>query len=330
MALEIYSKSDCDISVLNSKKVAIIGFGSQGHAHALNLRDNGVDVIIGQRKGKSYEYAKSLGFDVYEICEAVKMADLVMILLPDELQAEIYKTQIEPNLKKDSIIAFAHGFNIHFKQIEIKDHDTIMIAPKGPGHGLRSEFLKGSGLVSLIAVANDVSKNALKYALAYAKGIGSDRVGIIKTTFKDECETDLFGEQAVLCGGICDLVKMGFDTLVEAGYEKEMAYFECVHEVKLIADLLYTKGLLEMKKAISNTAEFGGCISGEKLITKDTKDKMKEILKNIQNGKFAKEFIDEFQNGYKISNSKREALKDSDIENTGKKIRSLVFANGEK
>ena len=325
MSLNIYYDKDCDLSIIKSKKIAMIGFGSQGHAHALNLRDSGVDVVVGLRKGsKSWEKAEAQGFKVLPVDEAVKEADVIMILLPDEIQAEVYYSQIEPNLKKGATIAFGHGFNIHFGQIKPRaDLSVIMVAPKAPGHTVRSEFVKGGGIPDLIAVYQG-GEEAKKLALSYASAIGGGRTGIIETTFKDETETDLFGEQAVLCGGVTALVQAGFETLTEAGYAPEMAYFECLHELKLIVDLMYEGGIANMRYSISNTAEYGDYVSGPRVIGEESKKAMKEILKEIQNGKFAKDFILERKAGYVRMNAERQLTENSLIEQTGKKLREMM------
>jgi len=325
MRLNIYYDKDCDLSIIKSKKVAIIGFGSQGHAHALNLRDSGVDVVIGLKKdSKSWEKAKNQEFRVLEVSEAVKEADVVMILLPDEIQPDVYYSQIEPNLKEGATIAFGHGFNIHFGLIKPReDLNVIMIAPKAPGHTVRSEFVKGGGIPDLIAIYQG-GEEAKKLALSYASAIGGGRTGIIETTFKDETETDLFGEQAVLCGGVTALIKAGFDTLVEAGYAPEMAYFECLHELKLIVDLLYEGGMANMRYSISNTAEYGDYVSGPRVIGEESKKAMKEILKEIQNGKFAKDFILERKAGYVRMKAERRLTEESLLETTGKELRKMM------
>jgi len=325
MSLPIYYDKDCDINIIKSKKVAMIGFGSQGHAHALNLRDSGVDVVVGLREGsKSWKKAQEHGFTVLPVSEAVKEADVVMILLPDEIQADVYYNEIEPNLKEGATIAFGHGFNIHFGQIKPrKDLNVIMVAPKAPGHTVRSEFVKGGGIPDLIAVYQG-GEEAKKLALSYASAIGGGRTGIIETTFKDETETDLFGEQAVLCGGVTSLIQAGFDTLVEAGYAPEMAYFECLHELKLIVDLLYEGGMANMRYSISNTAEYGDYVSGPRVIGEESRKAMKEILKEIQNGKFAKDFILERKAGYVRMNAERQLTENSLLEQTGKKLRKMM------
>ena len=326
MAVNIYYDKDCDLSLIRSKTVAMIGFGSQGHAHAENLRDSGVKVIVGLAKGgRSWTKAEAKGFEVKTVAEAAKAADVVMILTPDELQAEIFEREIKPNLKSGAAIAFGHGFNVHFGQIKApEDIDVIMIAPKAPGHTVRSEFVRGGGIPDLIAVEQNASGKAKELALSYASAIGGGRTGIIETTFKDETETDLFGEQAVLCGGLCALVNAGFETLVDAGYEPEMAYFECLHELKLIVDLMYQGGMADMRYSISNTAEYGDYVSGPRVIGEDSKKAMKEILKEIQNGKFAKDFILERKAGYVRMNAERGIAERSLLNQTGKKLRSMM------
>ena len=326
MAVNIYYDKDCDLSLIRSKTVAMIGFGSQGHAHAENLRDSGVKVIVGLAKGgRSWAKAEAKGFEVKTVAEAAKAADVVMVLTPDELQAEIFEREIKPNLKSGAAIAFGHGFNVHFGQIKApEDIDVIMIAPKAPGHTVRSEFVRGGGIPDLIAVEQNASGKAKELALSYASAIGGGRTGIIETTFKDETETDLFGEQAVLCGGLCALVNAGFETLVDAGYEPEMAYFECLHELKLIVDLMYQGGMADMRYSISNTAEYGDYVSGPRVIGEDSKKAMKEILKEIQNGKFAKDFILERKAGYVRMNAERGIAERSLLNQTGKKLRSMM------
>lgn len=327
MALRVYYDKDCNLGLIQKKKVAIIGFGSQGHAHAENLKDSGVEVVVGLYKGgKSWVKAEAKGFKVLEVSEATKWADVIMILIPDELQADVFKRDIAPYLQEDKIIAFGHGFNIHFRQIQAPlGVGVIMIAPKAPGHTVRSEFVNGGGIPDLIAVEQDTSKKDAKdIALSYACAIGGGRSGIIETTFKDETETDLFGEQAVLCGGVSALVKAGFETLVEAGYPEEMAYFECLHELKLIVDLIYQGGLADMRYSISNTAEYGDMVSGPRIITEETKKAMKEILKDIQDGKFAKDFILERKAGYARMNAERRNLGDHPIEKVGERLRAMM------
>ena len=326
MAVSIYYDKDCDLSLIRSKTVAMIGFGSQGHAHAENLRDSGVKVIVGLAKGgKSWAKAEAKGFEVKTVAEAAKAANVIMILTPDELQAEIFERDIKPNLNDGDAIAFGHGFNVHFGQIKAPEGiDVIMIAPKAPGHTVRSEFVRGGGIPDLIAVEQNASGKAKELALGYASAIGGGRTGIIETTFKDETETDLFGEQAVLCGGLCALVNAGFETLVDAGYEPEMAYFECLHELKLIVDLMYQGGMADMRYSISNTAEYGDYVSGPRVIGEDSKKAMKEILKEIQNGKFAKDFILERKAGYVRMNAERGIAERSLLNQTGKKLRSMM------
>ena len=326
MALNVYYDKDCDISIIQSKKVAMIGFGSQGHAHAENLRDSGVDVVVGLRKGgSSWKKAEAKGFKVLEVSEAVKDADVVMILLPDEIQPKVYKDEIALNLKSGATIAFGHGFNIHYGRIKpAADINVMMVAPKAPGHTVRSEFVKGGGIPDLIAIEQDPSGNTKELALSYASAIGGGRTGIIETTFKDETETDLFGEQAVLCGGVSALIQAGFETLVEAGYPEEMAYFECLHEMKLIVDLISEGGIENMRYSISNTAEYGDMVSGPRVINEESRKAMKEILKEIQNGKFAKDFILEGETGYPRMNAERRNLHNHPIEVTGRRLRAMM------
>ncbi|CAM3315032.1 ketol-acid reductoisomerase [Helicobacter labetoulli] len=327
MALQVYYDKDCDLGLIQSKKVAVIGFGSQGHAHAENLRDSGVEVIIGlYNGGSSWAKAEAKGFKVLEVGAATKEADVIMILIPDELQADVFAKDIKPNLSEDKIIAFGHGFNIHFGQIQApKGVGVIMVAPKAPGHTVRSEFVKGGGIPDLIAVEQDTSRGDAKaIALSYASAIGGGRSGIIETTFKDETETDLFGEQAVLCGGVTSLVKAGFETLVEAGYPEEMAYFECLHELKLIVDLIYEGGLANMRYSISNTAEYGDMVSGPRVINAESKKAMKEILADIQEGRFAKDFILERKAGYARMNAERKNLNAHKIEKVGGRLRAMM------
>lgn len=326
MALNVYYDKDCNIDLIKSKKVAMIGFGSQGHAHAENLRDSGVEVIVGLRKGgSSWAKAEAKGFSVMSVAEASAAADIVMILLPDENQADVYANEIASNLKSGSTIAFGHGFNIHYGRIHpAKNINVMMVAPKAPGHTVRSEFLKGGGIPDLIAVDLDPNGNTKELALSYASAIGGGRTGIIETTFKDETETDLFGEQAVLCGGITSLIQAGFETLTEAGYPEEMAYFECLHETKLIVDLIFEGGIADMRYSISNTAEYGDMVSGPRVIGESSKQAMKDILKEIQNGQFAKDFILEGQSGYPRMNAERRNLADSGIEKTGERLREMM------
>ena len=326
MAINVFYDKDCDLSLIKAKKVAMIGFGSQGHAHAENLRDSGVEVIVGLKKGgASWSKAEAKGFKVMSVGEATKAADLVMILTPDEFQSDIFKAEIEPNLSEGNAIAFAHGFNIHFGQIvPPKGIDCIMIAPKAPGHTVRNEFVSGGGVPMLIAVSQNESGRAKELALSYASAIGGGRTGIIETTFKAETETDLFGEQAVLCGGLCALINAGFETLVEAGYEPEMAYFECQHEMKLIVDLIYQGGMADMRYSISNTAEYGDYVSGNRVVNESSKAAMKEVLKEIQNGKFAKDFILERKAGYVRMNAERNITANSLLSKTGEKLRAMM------
>jgi len=316
-----------ELKALEGKKLTVVGYGSQGHAHALNLHDLGMDVTVGLRKGsKSWEKAENSGVKVATISEAVKGADVIMILAPDESQPELYKNEIEENLKEGAYLGFAHGFNIHYERITPKEGTNVfMVAPKGPGHMVREIFEGGHGVPCLAAVHNDVSGDTKEIAYAWANGVGR-KVGVIETTFQEETETDLFGEQAVLCGGVTELMQAGFDTLVEAGYNPEVAYFECVHEMKLIIDLVYEKGFAAMRDSISNTAEYGDYVTGEKIITKESKEAMKGVLKDIQNGKFAKDFIAETQNGYKFMNEERAKYSDSKIEAVGSKMRKMVFS----
>ena len=324
--LNVYYDKDCDLNIIKSKTVAMIGFGSQGHAHAENLRDSGVKVIIGLKEGgASWGKAAAKGFEVYSVGEATAKADVVMILLPDESQAEVYKNEIDPNLKTGATIAFGHGFNIHYGRIIPRaDINVTMIAPKAPGHTVRSEFVKGGGIPDLIAIHADPSGTTKALALSYASAIGGGRTGIIETTFKDETETDLFGEQAVLCGGVSALIQAGFETLTEAGYPPEMAYFECLHEMKLIVDLIFEGGIADMRYSISNTAEYGDMVSGPRVINEESKRAMREVLKEIQNGKFAKDFILEGQAGYPRINAERTNLRAHPVEVTGRRLREMM------
>jgi ketol-acid reductoisomerase len=317
-----YYDKDADLNIIKSKKVAVIGYGSQGHAHANNLKDSGVDVVVGLRDGsESAKKASDAGLNVKSINAATAWADLIMILAPDEFQAALYTESIEPNLKQNATLAFAHGFNIHFDLIKPRaDLDVIMIAPKAPGHTVRSEFVKGGGIPDLIAVKQNASGNAKDVALSYASAIGGGRTGILETTFKDETETDLFGEQAVLCGGTTALVQAGFETLVEAGYEPEMAYFECLHELKLIVDLMYEGGIANMRYSISNTAEYGDVTRGPRVVTSKTKEEMKKILSEIQSGDFAKEFV----KNVSTLPAAREKQKEHQIEQVGESLRSMM------
>ena len=326
MAITVYYDKDCDLSIIKSKKVAMIGFGSQGHAHAENLRDSGVEVIVGLKEGgNSWNKAAKKDFKVMSVAEATKEADVIMILLPDEAQADVYANEIEPNLSAGDTIAFGHGFNIHYGQITPKEGiNCIMVAPKAPGHTVRSEFVKGGGIPDLIAISQDATGDALALALSYASAIGGGRTAIIKTTFKDETETDLFGEQAVLCGGVTSLVQAGFETLTEAGYAPELAYFECLHELKLIVDLMFEGGIADMRYSISNTAEYGDYVSGKRVITDESKKAMREILTEIQDGRFAKDFVLERKAGYARMNAERANSKASLIEKTGRDLREMM------
>lgn len=294
-----YYDTDCNLNLLDGKTVSILGYGSQGHAHAQNLKESGANVVVGLRKGSaSWKKAEEAGLQVMEVEEAAEKGNLVMMLVPDEVAADIYNTQVAKHMKENDVLMFAHGFNIHYNQIKPADYiDVIMVAPKGPGHTVRSQYTEGKGVPSLIAIYQDKSGKAKDYALAYASGIGAGRAGILETTFKEETETDLFGEQAVLCGGVTELMKAGFDTLVEAGYEPEMAYFECIHEMKLIVDLINSGGFAMMRYSISNTAEYGDYRTGTRLVTEETRKEMKKVLHEIQNGEFASEFIQEFKSG---------------------------------
>jgi len=324
--MNIYSDKDCDLSLIKKRKVTIVGYGSQGHAHANNLQESGVDVTVALRPGSASEAkAKKAKLKVKDIAAAVKSADVVMILAPDEHQRKLYDDVIEPNIKKGATLAFAHGFNIHYEQIVPRaDLDVIMIAPKGPGHLVRATYTQGGGVLSLIAVFQDASGKAKKIALSYASANGGGRAGIIETSFKEETETDLFGEQAVLCGGATALVQAGFETLVEAGYAPEMAYFECLHELKLIVDLMYEGGIANMRYSISNTAEYGDLTRGPRVVTADTKAEMKKILTEIQNGEFAREFILENQAGAATLKAKRRIGRDHQIEEVGERLRSMM------
>lgn len=327
MAMKVYRDEDANLNVLKGKTVAIIGFGSQGHAHALNLKDSGVNVVVGLRKsGKSWKKAENYGFKVMEVKDAVKDADVIMILLPDQNQKEVYEKEILPNMKKSITLLFAHGFNIHFNLIiPSKDINVAMVAPKGPGHTVRAEFVRGRGVPSLIAIHQDATGDAKEIALAYAKGIGGTRGGVLETTFRQETETDLFGEQAVLCGGISALILAGFETLVEAGYEPEMAYFECLHETKLITDLIYEGGLASMRYSVSDTAEYGDYTRGPRVVNEETKKEMKKILKEIQTGKFASEWISENVAGGRSNFlSLRRLGAEHQIEQVGQKLRGMM------
>ncbi len=325
--MQVYYDKDADLSIIQGMKVVIVGYGSQGHAHANNLRDSGVaEVVVGLRKGSgSWVKAENAGFVVAEVVDAVQGADLVMVLVPDELQAALYRDEIEPNLKENAAIAFAHGFNVHFELIQARaDVDVIMIAPKGPGHTVRSTYTQGGGVPSLIAIAQDATGQAKNLALSYASANGGGRAGIIETTFREETETDLFGEQAVLCGGAAALVQAGFETLVEAGYAPEMAYFECLHELKLIVDLFYEGGIANMWYSVSNTAEYGGLTRGPRVVTEETKIEMKRILQEIQTGNFAKEFVLEDKSGAASIKAMRRITSEHPIEEVGEKLRGMM------
>jgi ketol-acid reductoisomerase len=324
--MDIYYDKDADLSLIKGKKVTIVGYGSQGHAHANNLQDSGVKVTVGLRKGgASWKKAKAAGLSVKQVDDAVKGADVVMILLPDEHHAEVYRKDIEPAIKKSAALAFAHGFNIHFGQIEPRaDLDVIMIAPKGPGHLVRSTYTQGGGVPALIAVHQDASGRARDVALSYSAAIGATRAGVIATTFREETETDLFGEQTVLCGGLTALAQAGFDTLVEAGYSPEMAYFECLHELKLIVDLMYEGGIANMRYSISNTAEYGDFTRGPRIINEQTRAEMRKILKEIQSGQFAKEFILENRAGASSLKAMRRVAAQHPIEQVGAKLRDMM------
>ncbi|TKA89320.1 ketol-acid reductoisomerase [Guyparkeria sp. SB14A] len=324
--MQVYYDKDCDLSLIQGKKVAIIGYGSQGHAHALNLKESGVEVAIGLRAGSaSQKKAEGEGLTVKTIEEASAWADVVMVLAPDENHAEIYANQIEPNLREGATLAFAHGFSVLYNQVTPrKDLDVIMIAPKAPGHTVRSEFARGGGIPDLIAIHQDASGKAKDIALSYASGVGGGRTGIIETTFKDETETDLFGEQAVLCGGTVELVRAGFETLTEAGYPAEMAYFECLHELKLIVDLMYEGGIANMNYSISNNAEFGEYVTGPKVINEESRQAMREALANIQNGEYAKRFINEGALNYPSMTARRRQDAEHPIEQVGERLRGMM------
>ena len=325
--MKMFYEKDADVNLIKNKKIAIFGYGSQGHAHALNLRDSGVkEVVVALREGSSsIKKAESKGLKIMSLSDAAAWADVVMVLTPDELQSTIYKNHIEQRMRQGTSLAFAHGLNIHFNLINSrKDLDVFMVAPKGPGHLVRSEYQRGGGVPCLMAIHKDSSGKARDLAMSYANAIGGGKSGIIETTFKDECETDLFGEQTVLCGGLVELIKNGFETLVEAGYPPEMAYFECLHEVKLIVDLIYEGGIANMNYSISNTAEYGEYTAGKKIIDAKTKERMKEVLKDIQSGKFTKQWMDEHKNGQKNFLKMRSDLANHPIEKVGKKLRDLM------
>jgi len=325
--MKVYYEKDSEVDLIKSKKVAIYGYGSQGHAHALNLRDAGVkEVVVALREGSSSAAkAEAEGLKVMSMSDAAEWADILMMLIPDELQSDVYKNHIEQRAKQGAALAFAHGLNIHFDLIKARDDlDVFMVAPKGPGHTVRSEFNKGGGVPCLVAVDRDKTNNALRIALSYASAIGGGKAGIIETTFKDECETDLFGEQTVLCGGVVELIRNGFETLVEAGYPPEMAYFECLHEVKLIVDLIYEGGISNMNYSISNTAEYGEYVSGPKIVDSETKKKMKSVLDKIQSGEFTRQWIDEYKSGAKNFESMRSKIDNHQIEKVGKELRAMM------
>ena len=326
MSLNIYYDKDADLALIKGKQVAIIGYGSQGHAHANNLQDSGVDVVVGLREGSaSWEKAERASLAVKSIGEAARGADVVMILAPDETQGDLYRTEVEPQLKQGATLAFAHGFNIHFGQIRPRaDLDVIMIAPKGPGHLVRSTYQSGGGVPSLIAVAQDASGQAKDIALSYAAANGGARAGVIETTFREETETDLFGEQTVLCGGVSELIQAGFETLVDAGYAPEMAYFECLHELKLIVDLIYEGGIANMRYSISNTAEYGDFTRGKRVIGEASRAAMRDILAEIQNGEFAREWMGENKTGASVLQAKRRLAREHGIEEVGARLRSMM------
>ena len=324
--MQVYYDKDCDLSIIQSKKVTIIGYGSQGHAHANNLKDSGVDVTVALRPGSSSAAkAEASGLKVKSVPEAIAEADVVMVLTPDEFQSQLYKNEVEPNIKQGATLAFAHGFAIHYNQVVPRaDLDVIMIAPKAPGHTVRSEFVKGGGIPDLVAIYQDASGNAKEVALSYASGVGGGRTGIIETTFKDETETDLFGEQAVLCGGAVELVKMGFETLTEAGYAPEMAYFECLHELKLIVDLMYEGGIANMNYSISNNAEYGEYVTGPEVINEESRAAMRNALKRIQDGEYAKMFISEGATNYPSMTARRRNNAAHPIEQIGAELRAMM------
>jgi ketol-acid reductoisomerase len=324
--MRVYYDRDADLNFIKQKKVAIIGFGSQGHAHALNMRDGGVkEVAIASRPGASAKKAEAAGFKVMSVADAAKWADVMMCVVPDELQADLYKSEIAPHLKQGAALFFAHGFNVHFRLIEPRpDLDIIMVAPKGPGHTVRAEYQKGGGVPCLIAVHQDASGNAHDLGLAYASAIGGGRAGIIETTFREECETDLFGEQSVLCGGLVELIRAGFETLVEAGYAPEMAYFECLHEVKLIVDLIYEGGIANMNYSVSNTAEYGEYVSGPRVVGPEAKAAMKQVLADIQQGRFARDWVLENKAGQPSFKAMRAQSAAHPIEEVGERLRGMM------
>ncbi|REH78941.1 ketol-acid reductoisomerase [Staphylococcus felis] len=322
---KVYYDNSVEKDVLQGKKIAIVGYGSQGHAHAQNLKDNGYDVVVGIRPGRSFNQAQDDGFAVYPVSEAVQLSDVIMVLLPDEIQGDVYANEIAPNLKAGNALAFAHGFNIHFGVINPPENvDVFLVAPKGPGHLVRRTFVEGSAVPALFAVHQDASGEARQLALSYAKGIGATRAGVLETTYKEETETDLFGEQAVLCGGVTRLIQNGFEVLVEEGYQPDIAYFEVLHEMKLIVDLMYEGGLENMRYSISNTAEFGDYVSGPRVITDETKANMKAVLKDIQNGTFSDRFIKDNQNGFKEFKQLRQSQADHQITEVGQNLRDMM------
>ena len=323
--MKIYYDKDADLKQLKGRTVAIIGYGSQGHAHANNLKDSGIQVVLGLREGRSWDKAERAGFKVVSPAQAAKLSDIVMILTPDELQADLYRTEIAPNIRKGGYLAFAHGFSIHFGQVVPRPNlNVFMVAPKGPGHLVRSEYSKGSGVPMLLAIHQDPSKDTRKVGLAYAKAIGGARAGVIETNFREECETDLFGEQVVLCGGLTSLIQAGYETLVEAGYSPEMAYFECLHEVKLIVDLIYEGGISNMRYSISNTAKYGDITRGPRIVTDETRKEMKRILSEIQSGRFAKEWILENKAGRPVFNALLKQGETHPIEAVGSTLRGMM------
>lgn len=325
MAVTIYYDKDANQGALQGKTIAVIGYGSQGHAQSQNLRDSGLNVIIGLRPGKSWTKAENDGFKVYEVAEAARLADVVQILMPDETQARVYNEEIAPNIKNGATLLFSHGFNIHYGQIVPRsDLDVLLVAPKSPGHLVRRTYVEGFGVPGLIAIHQDASGKAKETGLAYARGIGCTRAGVIETSFKEETETDLFGEQAVLCGGTTALIKAGFETLVEAGYAPEMAYFECLHELKLIVDLIYEGGLANMRDSISNTAEYGDYVTGPRLVTDETKKEMKRVLEDIQSGRFARDFILENQSNRAFLTATRRNEGEHEIEVVGRQLREMM------
>ena len=325
MAVQMEYEKDVKVPALDGKKIAVIGYGSQGHAHAQNLRDSGHDVIIGVRPGKSFDKAKEDGFDTYTVAEATKLADIIMVLAPDEIQKDIYKDEIAPNLSAGKALGFAHGFNIHFGYIKApEDVDVFMVAPKGPGHLVRRTYTEGFGVPALYAVYQNPTGNAQNIAMDWAKGIGAARVGLLVTTFKEETEEDLFGEQAVLMGGLTHLIEAGFEVLTEAGYAPQLAYFEVLHEMKLIVDLIYEGGFKKMRQSISNTAEFGDYVSGPRVITKDVKENMKAVLADIQSGQFAEDFVNDYKSGRPKLEAYRKEAADLEIEKVGSELRKAM------